>query len=74
MAIIKKDWEKIESIFSRYAKIIGEDFQSQIEPIAEMQQEQNKKTDLLFELVAQNTEDIAIIKSDISFIKYQTRT
>lgn len=73
MTISKTDWQKIESTFSRYAKIIGEDFTYKFGSLAEMQEEQGKKIDLLFEMVAQNTEDIAIIKSDISFIKKELK-
>lgn len=76
MALEKKDKEYIEKTFSRYAKIIGEEFISQIRPIGEIQQEQGKKLDrhevkidTIFEMVAKNTVDISMIKSDINIVK-----
>ncbi len=62
MTLDKNDLNKIDGIFSRYVKVMDEHFQSQVKPIIEMQQEQGKKIDALFIKVAQNTEDIAVIK------------
>ena len=51
MALDKKDKEYIEETFSRYAKVIDEDNQTRLRPIAEM--------------VGQNSTDITEIKENL---------
>jgi len=55
--------------FSRWAKVIHEDGRGLIKPVIEMQQEQGKKIDSVFEMTAQNTEDFAVVKTDIRVMK-----
>lgn len=76
MALDKHDMAKIENTFSRYAKIMSEDFHSQFRVVAEMILEHGKKLenhgkklDALFEMVAQNSVDITIIKSRLEVIE-----
>ena len=79
-AATKKDLKNLENKmdgkFSRWAKVIGEDFSARIKPVIEMQQEQgkkidrlNKKMDAVYEMVAKNSVDIEIIKTKISQIE-----
>ena len=53
--ITKKDLKKQTEEIKRHNKVLLEDFDGKIKPIAEM--------------VTQNTEDITIIKSDVGVIK-----
>lgn len=69
MALDKHDMTKIEATFSRYVKIMSEDFESKLKPLTELVLAQGKKIDALFEMVAKNTEDINMIKIKLSIIE-----
>lgn len=73
MPLDKQDMEKIEKTFGRYVKIIDEHHSAQNRPMVEMQRAQGEKIDALYEMVARNTEDITVIKSDVSFIKQELK-
>jgi dynactin complex subunit len=55
--------------YQRYLGIVTEDFKSSMKLIAESISDLQKQLVSLREMVAKNTEDIEIIKMDVSFIK-----
>jgi hypothetical protein len=65
----EKDFKKLlteqtEEI-KRHEKMLLEEFQGQLKIVAEVQIEHSRKLDALLEMVANNTENIEIIKSMI---------
>lgn len=77
MEINKKELEKIlnnqREQYQRYIKILHEDFGSKLKVVGEGIMGINESLTAIREMVAKNTEDITIIKSDISFIKQELK-
>jgi len=63
----EKDFKKLltnqTKEIKRHGKILLEEFQGQLKIVAEVQIEHSRKLDALLEMVANNTENIEIIKS-----------
>lgn len=59
--------------YQRYLGVLSEDFNSKIQLIAEGLSGVQKQLIALRDMVAQNTEDIEIIKADINVIKHELR-
>ncbi|MBM3710545.1 MAG: hypothetical protein FJW61_09015 [Actinobacteria bacterium] len=57
--LLKEQTEEI----NRHSSILLEEFQSQLKIVAEVQVEHSRKLDALIEMVANNTENIEMIKS-----------
>jgi len=57
--LLKEQTEEI----NRHSSMLLEEFQSQLKIVAEVQVEHSRKLDALIEMVANNTENIEMIKS-----------
>ena len=63
---IKKDHDKLEQSLIRQNQVMYEKFQQDIRIIGEGWQSIKEKNDAIFEQVVQNSEDITMIKIDLS--------
>lgn len=59
--------------YQRYLGVVSEDFKSQVKLVAETLEDIQKQLIALREMVAKNTEDIEVIKADISSIKFELK-
>ena len=57
--LLKEQTEEIK----RHEKVLLEEFQTQLKVVSEVQLEHSRKLDALLEMVANNTENIELIKS-----------
>lgn len=71
---IKKILKEQREEYQRYLKILAEDFNSKLKVIGEGISGILESLKSIQEMVAKNSEDIEIMKMDISFIKNELKT
>jgi len=67
---VDKRFELNDSNFQRYLGVVAEDFASKFKVLADSNLDLQRQMAAIRDMVAKNTEDIEIIKMDISFIKH----
>ena len=72
-AKLKEILQEQRGEYQKYIGTISEDFQSQIKLIAESAEGMQKQLSAIRDMIARNTEDIAIIKTHIQFIKQELK-
>ena len=73
MENLEKILETQRKEYQGYLGVLSERFESQVKIVAESISDVQKQLISIREMVAQNTENIEIIKSDIQFIKQELK-
>lgn len=72
--MVEKDFQKFTKEIKRHFDVVAEDIQSNIKLLAESVEGIQKQLIILRDMVAQNTEDIEIMRANMEVIKMDIQT